>query len=88
MRPEALLRVADEFCAARRTHIRSFPAIVALAALFDASIHGVPLYRNATEKASHIRSATQDLRPLAQHNDDFGRMLAALATTLSSERFL
>ncbi|MDO4909124.1 MAG: TetR family transcriptional regulator [Corynebacterium sp.] len=82
MNPEALLRIADEFCTVRRTHIQSFPALVALSSLFGASISGVPLYRNDQERAVTIKNATTKLAPLAGHNTDFGEFLAELSRRL------
>lgn len=73
--PEQVLVVADEFCAARGVHVRSFAALTACAAVPGARIHGVPVCGSPREGASLLFDATMRLEPLSEHNHTFAAVL-------------
>ncbi|MCP1388482.1 TetR family transcriptional regulator [Corynebacterium sp. TA-R-1] len=69
--PEQLLAIADEFCAAYKVRIRSFPALAACAAVPGARIHGVPVCGSEREAGLSLYDAILHLKPLTSHNTDF-----------------
>ncbi|WP_066528262.1 TetR family transcriptional regulator [Corynebacterium bouchesdurhonense] len=73
--PEQVLAVADEFCAARGVHVRSFGALAACAAVPGARIHGVPVCGSPREGAFLLFDATVRLKPLTDHNQTFAAVL-------------
>lgn len=73
--PEQVLAAADEFCAARGVHVRSFAALAACAAVPGARIHGVPVCGSPREGAFLLFDATVRLKPLTDHNQTFAAVL-------------
>ncbi|UIZ92159.1 TetR family transcriptional regulator [Corynebacterium sp. CNCTC7651] len=69
---EQLLAIADEFCAATKARVRSFPALAACAAIPGARIHGVPACGSEREAGLLLYDAILNLKPLTSHNAEFG----------------
>lgn len=61
---EDVLVVADEVCESYLSHLRSMPAICAIAAVTDAAIAGVPVHRSGEARDTAIRDAVRRLQPI------------------------
>lgn len=74
--PEQLLSLADEFTLTTPTHIQSFSALVACAAVPGAKVDGVPVFDSVEDAAVALAGAVEKLQPLSHGNEAFGRLAA------------
>lgn len=72
--PEQLLSLADEFTLTTPTHIQSFSALVACAAVPGAKVHGVPVFDSAQDAARGLAETIAKLEPLSSDNERFGQL--------------
>lgn len=69
--PEQVLLIADEVCAAHGERVRDFAALAAVAAVSNASFHGVRVDDSPTVMAQRVADTITALRPLSGRNEQF-----------------
>lgn len=77
--------IADEVCQATGAHIRSYPALAAIAAVTAPRLAGVPMFRNVETQAHSVREACLALRPLSADAGDANALFAEVINDVLTE---
>ncbi len=81
-----LLIIADEFAATHRVTVRSFAALVQVAAVPGARIEGIPVFADVAAARSALEEAVRLTTPLSARNDLFALVCGDVYTRFAATR--